>query len=283
MIQKLNSLPINIIFDAEDIKIKQPILFLHGFTGSSNDWKFIEGSLSSEFTPILIDLIGHGKSVSPKEIEKYSEESQIEIINQLIEFLSIQEIILVGYSMGGRLALLFTVNFPKKVKTLVLESSSFGIDDFNERKERVLSDTELAGKIENNGIINFIDYWMNIPLFESMGNVDPAKFEKFKKRKISENNIVGLKNSLVGFSQGNMKFLGKTLKSIKIKVLILAGELDKKYCRIGEQLHREIQNSEFRIVSDCGHNVHFEKPEDFLKFLNSFLINIRDRKKIELG
>lgn len=278
MIQNLNNLPINIVFNPEEIITKQPILFLHGFTGSSNDWKFIVGNLPSEFTPIFIDLVGHGNSTSSYEIEKYSEGSHIEIINQVIEFLSIQEIILVGYSMGGRLALSFTINFPNKVKALVLESSSFGIENLVERKERVLSDIELAAKIKNIGISNFIDYWMNIPLFESMGNIDPLKVEKLKKRKIAENSVVGLKNSLVGFSQGKMKFLGESLKTIKIKVLILAGELDEKYCGIGAEMHREIQNSEFKIVSDCGHNVHFEKPEDFLKFLNGFLSNIRNRK-----
>jgi 2-succinyl-6-hydroxy-2,4-cyclohexadiene-1-carboxylate synthase len=278
MTQNLNNLPINIVFDAEGIKTKLPILFLHGFTGSSNDWEFIVGNLSSGYTPIFIDLIGHGSSSSPPDILNYSEENQIKIINDLLEFLSIKEIILVGYSMGGRLALSFTINYPRKVKALVLESSSFGIEDQAVRKERILSDNELAKIIENKGIINFINFWMNIPLFESMQNMSSTEIEKLKKRKISENNIVGLKNSLIGFSQGNMNYLGNSLKTVEVDVFILAGELDEKYCRIAEDLHRKIQNSKVKIVSDCGHNVHFEKPEEFLKFLNGFLQNIRDRK-----
>ncbi len=238
------------------------------------------GNLSEGYTPIFIDLIGHGNSSSPHEILNYSEEYQIKIINNLLEFLKIKEIILVGYSMGGRLALSFTINYPDKVKALVLESSSFGIEDQIERKERILSDAEIANVIENKGIINFINFWMNIPLFESMKNMDPTEIEKLKKRKISENNIIGLKNSLIGFSQGNMTYLGDSLKTMKADVGIISGELDTKYCRIAEDLHRKIRNSEVKIVSDCGHNVHFEKPEEFLKFLNGFLQNITNRKLI---
>lgn len=278
MIQKLNDLSINISYTPQAIKNKIPILFLHGFTGSSNDWEFIDGNLPDEYTPIFIDLIGHGKSSSPSDKEKYSEESQLKIINDLLTFLSIKEIILVGYSMGGRLALLFTINFPNRVKALVLESSSFGLENKIERKDRILSDVELAKKIENIGILNFIDYWMNIPLFDSMKSIDPTQLDELKKRKISENNIIGLKNSLLGFSQGSMSYLGNSLKDIKIDVLIISGKLDKKYCRIAEELNSLIHASDIKIISDCGHNVHFEKPEDFLKFLNVFLINIRDRK-----
>ena len=278
MILNLNDLSINVLFNKEEIETRIPILFLHGFTGSSNDWEFTVGNLPADYTPVFIDLIGHGNSSSPQEINKYSEESQIKIINQILEFLSIEKIILVGYSMGGRLALSFTIHYPDKVRALVLESSSFGIEELVERNERVISDTDLATKIEKTGILNFINYWMNIPLFESMKNIDPAEIEKLKKRKVSDNNIIGLKNSLIGFSQGNMNYLGDSLKTIKAAVLIIAGELDKKYCTIAKELHGKIHNSEIKIVSDCGHNVHFEKPEEFLKFLNSFLQNIRDRK-----
>jgi 2-succinyl-6-hydroxy-2,4-cyclohexadiene-1-carboxylate synthase len=77
-----------------------------------------------------------------------------------------------------------------------------------------------------------------------------------------------------------MNYLGNSLKTVEVDVFILAGELDEKYCRIAEDLHRKIQNSKVKIVSDCGHNVHFEKPEEFLKFLNGFLQNITNRKLI---
>ena len=278
MIQSLNDLLINLVFDSAEIKVKTPILFLHGFTGSSNDWKFILGKIPTNFTPIFIDLIGHGKSSSPDEISKYSEEFQIDIINQLLDFLAIKKIILVGYSMGGRLALSFTVNHPQKVKALILESTSFGIENHAERKERIFADAELSKQIVNKGKTDFIEYWMNIPLFESFRKVDDSKIEKLRQNKISDNNVIGLQNSLVGFSQGKTNYLGDSLQLIKVKVLLIAGELDKKYCMIAKEMRRKIENSEIKTVNNCGHNVHFEKPEEFLKFLNSFLINIRDRE-----
>ena len=279
MIQILNNLPINIVFDPIEIKVKTPILFLHGFTGSSNDWKFILGKIPTRFSPVFIDLIGHGKSESPNDINNYTKESQMEIINQLLDFLSIKKIIIVGYSMGGRLALSFTMKFPKKIKALVLESTSFGIENHTERKERIFADAELSKLIKENGISDFIDHWMNIPLFETFKKVDSSKIEKLRRNKVSENNIIGLQNSLVGFSPGRMKYLGNSLNLIDVRVLIIAGKLDEKYCKIALDIKRKIQNSELKIANNCGHNVHFEKPEEFLKFLNSFLINIRDKEK----
>ena len=276
MIVKINNLPINVIYNAKDIITKTPILFLHGFTGSANDWDFVNGNIHEEFTPIFIDLIGHGNSDSPNEVEQYSEKCQVEIINELLKLLSISKLILVGYSMGGRIALSYNISYPDKVKGLVLESTSYGIEDENERNERIKNDYTLAKFIESDGIVNFINHWMSIPLFQSLAKIEPSKVQNMKEIKIASNNPIGLKNSLLGFSAGGMNFHGNSLSELKQKVLLIAGEFDTKFCNIAKNFHKLLPNSEIKIVNDCGHNVHFEKPEEFLNFLNTFLLNIKN-------
>lgn len=276
MLVKISNLPINVIYDPEDLITKTPILFLHGFTGSASDWNFVHDKIPAEFTPIFIDLIGHGSSAAPDSIDKYSEEFQIDLLYELTNILSIKDIILVGYSMGGRLALAFSIIYPEKMKGLILESSSCGIEDNNERNERIISDELLAASIAANGISKFIDYWMSIPIFNSLSKIEHVRFKNMKEKKIRTNNIDGLKNSLLGFSTGRMKYYGDSLSKLKGKLLFICGELDEKYCNIGRSITQKLPNSELQIVNDCGHNVHFEKPEEFLKLLNTFLLNIRD-------
>ena len=167
----INKQPISInYFDGGSIK-NSPIIFLHGFTGNLEDWFFLKEKLPKNFSAIFIDLLGHGKSSSPDQFELYSAESQMEILDNLFDQLNISEFTLVGYSMGGRLALSYTLKFPKKVNRLVLESTSFGITEKKDREERIKSDFDLAAFIENSTLDDFIDFWMEIPILKSYKRV----------------------------------------------------------------------------------------------------------------
>jgi len=278
MIHTINDLSVNAVYNREDLLEKIPVLFLHGFTGCSDDWDFLVEKLPPHVTPIFVDLIGHGKSSSPIEVEKYSSSSQIEVLSGLIQKLSLKSLILVGYSMGGRLALSFTDQYPNKVMALVLESTSFGLETKNESEERIDSDTILAQKINKSSMSEFIDYWMKRPLFDSLNKLSSQKLEELKRKKIEYNSSIGLSNSLIGFSTGRMKNFFTDFKKFKIQVLLITGSLDCKFTSLASKANMLLPCSESKIVDDCGHNVHFEKPEEFLKLLNSFLLNIRDYK-----
>jgi len=247
----ISNYSINVHFDEAEINEKIPILFLHGFTGCLEDWEFLKDQLPTKYSPVFIDLLGHGKTSSPKVIEEYSEESQVELLNLLLKKLSISKVVILGYSMGGRLALAFAIKYPQKIAALILESTSFGLETKIERNERIESDKNLSKQIEKSTINSFINYWMEIPLFLSQKKSEPKKINELKQRKIFSNNLIGLKNSLLGFSTG---------KKINIKADSL------------------LPNSKLIIVKNCGHNVHFEKPKEFIKFLNKFLLNIRVNK-----
>src|SRR5690625_6593165 len=74
--------------------------------------------------------------------------------------------------MGGRVALSFAMNFSRQVKSLILESSSPGLEMEAERKARKESDKQLAEKIVHEGIESFVQYWENIPLFHTQKSLD---------------------------------------------------------------------------------------------------------------
>ncbi|MCB0744355.1 MAG: 2-succinyl-6-hydroxy-2,4-cyclohexadiene-1-carboxylate synthase, partial [Ignavibacteriae bacterium] len=265
-------------YEAENISSKTPIVFLHGFTGNLNDWKFLINKLPPEFTLVIIDLIGHGKSSSPDSLKYYSSKSQIIFLNKIFEKLNLTNIILVGYSMGGRLTLDFTFAFPENVQAIVLESSSFGLTTKIEKEERIINDRKIAELISKSSIEDFITYWINIPLFNSLKSLSKKKYEKNIKEKIKSNNSIGLKNSLIGFSTGKMKNYFRLANKINQKALLITGELDNKFTNIAEKANNILPNTNFVKVKNAGHNVHLEKPQEFLKLLNTFLLKIRNNK-----
>lgn len=102
-------------------------MFLHGFTGSSATWDEVIGVLKGQFRMIAVDLTGHGKTSIPKEVRRFQMAEQLADLEALFTELTIMNFTLVGYSMGGRIALAYTKEYPKRVKTLILESASPGL------------------------------------------------------------------------------------------------------------------------------------------------------------
>ncbi len=269
---------LNVICAPHELKFKNPIIFLHGFTGSANDWDFVLEQFPGNSSPIFIDLIGHGESDSPNSVVFYETKFQIELLKYVLEYFELKKVILVGYSMGGRLALSFTMKYQEFVDALVLESTSFGIENEKERLQRIESDKKLAEQIDNSSVEEFINNWIKDPLFNSLRNLDMEKLNDLIKNKIQNNNIVGIKNSLLGFNTGKMKNYFLELNNLKIRTLLIVGELDKKFVKINNKANSLLPKSELIIIKQSGHNVHFEKPKEFLKFLNRFLLNVKGKQ-----
>jgi len=269
-----DEIELNVLIDEKKLNENlQPIIFLHGFTGSANDWQNIIPQIDSNFLPVAIDLIGHGKSSLPADSKFYSAQSIAFQIKSLIEKLKLSRPIICGYSMGGRAALSYAVCCPENFKALILESSSPGIINDRERNEREKSDRQLADTILKDGIEKFVDHWMNIPLFKTQESLPPKIIEQIKKEKL-KNNPTGLANSLLGFSAGVMPNYYPYIHKIIQPTLLITGALDQKFTDINSLVNGKIINSRHEIVQGAGHNVHLERPEDFVTLVNQFLSNL---------
>jgi len=269
---KLDNLTVNYIPDDFSKRNKTPLLFLHGFTGYSGDWKFLFDQLEESYTPIAVDLPGHGMSSSPETIDDYLEDSIVEMINKFLTELNISSLVVCGYSMGGRAALSFAIKYPEKVNGLILESSTAGIVSDKERVLRIEDDEKLAERILETGIESFIDEWYNKPLFISVRE-KPELYEKLIDGK-EINSARGLANSLRGFSTGRMSNHWGNLNKLLMPVLLITGENDKKFSRINNDMVKFIADVEYVSVPSSGHIVHLEKAGDFIILLNSFLSKI---------
>jgi len=246
------------------------VLFIHGFTGSSHDWKNTIVQLPGNFNYYAIDLIGHGNSDSPNIKELYYADS---LVNQLKEFTSEvinNKFILIGYSMGGRAALSYSVKYPETIEGLILESSTAGIKDENERKERIKKDEEIASYIFHHSIDEFIDYWMDLDIFNTQKRFANSKLEEIKKSKLN-NNKTGLSNFLRGFGTGQMPPLYDQLRNITARILLISGNLDEKFRLINNEMVSLFPSADHISIKNSGHNTHLERPEAFVKTVSKFL------------
>jgi 2-succinyl-6-hydroxy-2,4-cyclohexadiene-1-carboxylate synthase len=271
MIIKIDELDFNVLVDDKNILTNStPIVFLHGLGGSEADWLFLFDKLPIGYYPVAIDLIGHGKTSSSFDVEKYSTDAIISQLDKIFSGLKINKFILSGYSMGGRAAISYIVNHPRKVKALILESASPGIKLEKERADRIFADELLALKIEKEGIEKFTDYWLELPLFKSLKNISRDDFIKHRNQKL-KNNPIGLANSLRGFSPGKMPNYWNALPQIKQKTLLISGGMDEKYTSINSEACMLLPNASHFVIKNCGHNVHLEKPSQFIKLVSDFL------------
>ncbi|NMB81464.1 MAG: 2-succinyl-6-hydroxy-2,4-cyclohexadiene-1-carboxylate synthase [Ignavibacteria bacterium] len=276
MIIKVDDIEFNIVVDEKKLKSDTtPVIFLHGFTGNANDWNFIFDKLPSPFLPVAIDLIGHGKSSSPDNPKYYTNEAIICQLNKIIKLLELDKFIIVGYSMGGRVALSYSIRYNRNILGAIFESSTAGIQDFNQRKERVELDFLLSEKIKLEGIEKFLEYWFSIPLFESLKDIN--NLEEVKNQRTT-NNVIGLSNMLAGFSTGLMPDYWDRIKEIQFPVLLVSGQVDEKFTGINSKMAGIIPNCRHEIIANCGHNTHLENPELFTKFVRDFLISIQVQK-----
>ncbi len=276
----LDGINFNILLDESKIsQDKIPILFLHGFTGYSEDWKFIFEYIPPNYLPFAIDLIGHGKTDSPNDSKYYTCTSIVNQINSILNFFNFQKIILAGYSMGGRIALSFTLKNSELVRALILESTTAGIESIEEKKKRVEQDLLLSEFIINEGVEKFIEYWFNTPMFSELKQLENFN-HIIKKRKL--NNPIGLANSLKSFSTGLMNSYWDKLELINIPVLLITGEKDEKYTTQNFKMNNLMSNSQHKIIPNANHNTHLEKPELFTNFVLEFLNKLKGSDEIQL-
>lgn len=247
-----------------------PLVLLHGFTGDITTWTPFMGCWEKHSTVIAIDIIGHGKTDSPKSVERYKMMSVVDDLHLIFEKLNIHKADIVGYSMGGRLALSFTMKYPHLVRKLILESSSPGLKTEEERFARKIKDEQLANFIEEKGLEAFVDYWENIPLFASQKKL-PKDVQTAIREQRRKGSPIGLANSLRGMGTGVQPSWWNELPALKVEGYILTGALDKKFCRIGEEMKRLWNGAILITFEDCGHAIHVEKSEEFGKIVSRFL------------
>jgi len=254
------------------------IVFLHGFTGSTATWLNVVEMLEGEYKTVAVDLTGHGKTTIPNEPNRYSMTEQIADLEALFEKLQLTSFTLVGYSMGGRIALAYTHRYPKRVTSLILESSSPGIKDESERLERQEADHKLSERIRREGIPLFVEFWGNIALFNSQKRLSAEVQSVVREERLSQN-VTGLANSLIGIGTGTQPSYWDKLHTVNIPILLITGEIDTKFVNIAQEMMKYLPLAKHRTIKDAGHAIHVEKPTLFATMVKEHVTQVLNLRR----
>ncbi len=252
----------------------KPLVCLHGFAEDHTTWKNFQ---LQGYSLYKIDLIGHGQTDAPPEKYYYELPVLLEHLRQILrEIVPEDQYALLGYSMGGRLALAYALTYPEEVAEIILESSSWGIGDLEIKQARLKQDQGLAEKILLKGINWFQSYWAELPIFASQKKLPKPVWQEIQQRR-RQNSALALANTLWGTGQGVFPYYGEQVKSFERPILYICGSLDAKYRALGQQMAAANSRICCKIMDGVGHNVHLEAPEAYQKTVQEFL------KKSERG
>jgi 2-succinyl-6-hydroxy-2,4-cyclohexadiene-1-carboxylate synthase len=269
----LNGLEFNVEIDGHG----PPLLVLHGFTGSVRAWAEARPALARFARAIFVDAIGHGGSATPLAPQRYSLDWSTRDLTALLDALEIDRIDVLGYSMGGRAALHFAAHAPERVRSLILESASPGIEDAAERAKRAEADNTLADRIMAVGIAAFVAEWESLPLLQPAAHVSAAARAEQHRQRLA-NNPVGLANSLRGMGAGRQEPLWSRLPLLTQPVQLIVGELDARYRQLGARMQALLPRADLAVVPDAGHTVHLDQPTQFARLVEAALVQPVNRR-----
>lgn len=250
-----------------------PIVLLHGFTGSSENLEELARGLRDDGRrTVRLDLVGHGLSDAPEEIDRYRMEACVADVAHTLQILGLERVDLFGYSMGGRVALALALARPDLVRSVATVGATAGIADPAARAARIEADEKLADSILRDGIGTFVEHWMAQPLFATQRRVPQAVLDRERALRLG-NRPHGLALSLRGMGSGAQPPLHDALASLRAPALLVAGAEDPKFVAIARDLANRIPLARVRVVASAGHAVQLEQPDALSRLLRSFLEN----------
>lgn len=243
---------------------------LHGFAGVGDDFAPLicgEHRLAGEW--LTVDVLGHGRSAAPEPVAGagYEMPRVAAALSELIAEVADRPYILLGYSMGGRLALSALLGLigaaPRpRPAGVILVGASPGIADPQRRAQRRLDDETLAAALLERGILWFADYWGERPVLAGKRRIDAdarAAMEASLRRQSPE----GLAGSLRGMGTGAMPPLWDRLGRLEVPTLLVAGAEDRKFAEIAAEIGAKTRGAEIAVLPGVGHTAHLEDPAAF--------------------
>ena len=234
------------------------VVFLHGFLGSARDWVPVVERLG--LGALIYDLPGHGATSlsEPPSLDGWARSLAAQLRGA-------DPVVLVGYSLGGRLALRVAANHPDRVRALALIGANPGLVDSVEREERARLDDRRADAIRND-FGRFLRQWYAAELFA----LTPAAAAEMVSLR-SANDPAAVADVIAGVSPGRARASWDALERLSVPLLVGAGERDEKYVRLVDRVVAVAPVATGTTVPDAGHAAHVEQPEAVARVLSNWI------------
>mgnify|MGYP001191046177 CR=1 FL=1 len=216
------------------------IIFLHGFLGTPQDFHPVLKNIHIPYQALT--LPGHCNK--PLDLEKFEEE---------IPFKST----LVGYSLGGRIAMHLAKKYPEKIKKLIIVSAAPGL--YEPRDARKKKEEKWIEVLNVHGIDHFLSSWYQQEIFKSF---KPGQNILELRKKHNINDLIDV---MTYFSPTRFGCKLTDLKKLPKSTIFLFGENDKKYIGIGNQIKK---HAKVLTIKNCSHAIHLEAPDELARIIN---------------
>jgi pimeloyl-ACP methyl ester carboxylesterase len=254
-----------------------PMVLLHGLGASSCAWDKVSKYLSENNKLYLIDLKGFGLSDKPLD-DKYSANDQSEIILDFIEKNNLKDIILVGHSFGGTVALLTCIKSMEEKNNLIKGLILIGSPAYRQKLPQFTKLLKIP--VLNELLLVFLPNSICVKMVLRSSFFDYKKITKdIVKNYGNFLDTSGAYHALISTAHQvfprNVDWIISNYKNIKIPVLLIWGDHDHIIpLSIGQRLSKDIPNSKLVIVPECGHIPQEEKPKETAKIISDFLNSI---------
>ena len=242
--------------------MRPPVLLLHGFLGRGADWDAVRAGLPPGRSVLAPDLPGHGANLDSTATMDAAAAALAEEIGEVGDG---EPADVVGYSMGGRLALHLAVRHPEVVRRLALVSASPGLRTETERADRRGLDEQRAQDIEAD-LPAFLDRWYRLPLF----GLPNALRQRLTADRLAHAVAAGLAASLRGMGTGRQPSHWDALAGISVPTLAVAGDRDAKFVALAREM-AAAPGVRAETVPGAAHLLPLERPAALASLLIAFL------------
>lgn len=242
----------------------EPLVLISGLGGDHTFWNASIELLSSKYQVIVFDTRGIGKTEAPKG--PYSMELFADDLAALLDALQISKANVLGFSMGGNIALAFTLKYPQRVAKLIIAASYATMS----HQVRLFLDAVLSvyeGGATSRQMFELIAPWLFSMPFLSVPN--HSIYLEYDENDPDQQPFYAWKNQYLAMQSFDVV---AQLSKIKVPTLILAGEDDRlAHLEDSILLVDKIENAILKTISKSGHLINYEYPDLFHNYILEFL------------
>ena len=234
-----------------------PLLLIHGLLSDLTSWRYQIDPFAKHYRVITVDLKGFGKSTKPSE--EYQVHSHADDLNAFLHHLNISQTHVCGLSMGGMVAEVLAIKYPKLVKGLILADSAAMIADYAVSDRLTLTADHDMNWFANWGVKKIL----------RLASDEAKNHVREMIRRVDRTDYRLALISTAGFNIAN------ELKKIQSPTLIIQGEKDETVPMWhAEQLKNWIPGNKFIIMKGASHMTPDDNPDEFNKLVLNFLAEV---------
>jgi pimeloyl-ACP methyl ester carboxylesterase len=241
-----------------------PVVLLHTGNGNTSIWDGQFEELAQRFRVIRYDLRGFGRSSYPPRPFLWARD-----LYELLDRLGVEQAHVIGPSLGGRIAVEFTVLHPEMVRSLVLAAPVLRRFDWSDIvvQTRVREDEAmLAGEFDKATDL-MMQSWVSGP-YRTIDQLDPAMVERIRvtQRMAYEVQRAAASSAETPGTEEELEHPAEDrLGEIQVPVLMIVGDKDQPDAlAIGDILAAGIPNIRTVVFGGVGHMITMERPREFL-------------------